>query len=336
MAVTVEIVVSDIRTTAAVYDRIKVFRAPEIDGTYVEITASGTRIPIEVGRSIYLYLDPAGEPTDYYKVSFLNVASGAESDLSNAISGASDPSFDVISVAELKDVFLFGLDIKDSKGNEPSDTFYEFYIRAAVGYLERMLDIPLRTLTVINEKADFYVDDYNRHIFLRTLNFPIISVEEIRLVLPTEQKVITYMDEWVYDDKPSGQIMIIPGTGGAQAIILGLSTSFLPIVYGTHSFIPDVFRIDYTAGFEKIPPELKDLVGMLASIGPLSIFGDIIFGPGVAGNSVTLDSLMTNVRTTKDRGQGAFASRIDAYRREVSQRIKDLRRQYKGARFVVV
>jgi len=322
---------------AAYFDRIMVFRSP--DGiAFTEATGPGTRLPINAQQFVYEYVDPLSTPaTTFYRVQYLNTATGAISVPSEVIQAAGDPALNVLTVAELKNNYLFGFDLTDESGNPMPDSFFEYYIKAAVSYVERRIDIPLRPQVILSELHDFVVQEYNKYIYLQLLNVPVISVQAVRLVLPTNNTVITYDPTWLFLTPYSGQLMIIPGSGSSVALALGLSTLWLPLTQGLHRFVPDVFQVDYTAGFATghIPPELKDLVGKLASFGPLAILGDIIFGPGLAGNSISLDALMTNVKTTKDGNTGAFGGRIRRYREDIEEQFKELRRFYKGIRFTV-
>ena len=93
----------------------------------------------------------------------------------------------------------------------------------------------------------------------------------------------------------------------------------LKLIYGNNRYIPDVFRIDYTAGFgkntdplavspaqpklDKIPGIIKDVVGKLAAAGPLNIAGDLLGGAGIASQSIGIDGLsQSSNRTQKQLG----------------------------------
>lgn len=338
MPVTLNIAVPDIATVLTIYDRIRVYRAPAIDGVYAEITAVGTRIPLVSGQTSYTYVDSAGTSTNYYRVSYSNSVNGLESAQSGSIQGDGDPALDVLTVEELKQNFLFGLELMDENGNEMPDSFFEFYIKSAVAYVEQQLDLAITQRTVLNERHDFHKRDYDQYLLFQLLNKPVSSVERVAMVLPTNQNIITYDPTWYNLVGEAGQLQILPGTNSTSVVALGLSGMWWPMTQGITSFLPLVFYVDYTTGFPpgQVPFNIKEVVGMLAAMGPLAVLGDILFGPGLAGNSVSLDVLMTNVKTTKDSGNSAFSARLRQYRSDSRERLRELRRYYQGVRFTVV
>lgn len=322
------------RDVLVFFDRIRVYRSATIDGPYLEITAPGTRIPIVAGQSTYLFYDSGGTPTDYYVVDYFNSTTGAASPQSSPQQALGDTVLDVLSVDELKENYLFGLPLEDDNGNQMPDSFFEFYIRSAVAYAERRLNTRLSQTIITDERHDFVRQDYNKYIWLQLKNKPLISVQQVRLVLPTNQQVISYPIEWTQPDYDAATIQIVPGSGSTAAVALGLSALWAPIINGLTDFLPDVFRVDYTCGFVTVPHDIKDLIGKLSSLGPLAVIGDLLFGPGVAGQSMSLDALMTNTRTTKDGQSSAFGARLRQYRTEINEMMREIRRDLQGIRMV--
>jgi len=200
------------------------------------------------------------------------------------------------------------------------------------------LDIPLRPKRIDAEKHDFYKEDYDKYIHLETDIFPVIDVEEIKLVLPGNQVVQNFSRDWIHVQNESGQIQIVPGTGTAGTILLGASGAWIPYIYGTNRFIPDAFWIKYTAGFEsgKLPYLLKDVVGKVASYGPLFQAGELLLGAGIVSSNVGIDGLSQSVGTMASPSGGAYSSRIKAYQEEVKDIIPELIRYYKGIRLRIV
>lgn len=319
------------------FDRIRVYRSATIDGTFTEITSPGTRIPIDPSISNYEYVDLTGSSTDFYKIDYLDVKTGRTIPMSEAQQATGDSALDVLSVEELKQNFLFGLPLEDNDGNEMPDSFFEFWIKSAVTAAERRLDIPLRRLVITDEPYDFIKQDYNKFIRIQLDRKPVISVEQVRMVLPTDQNVITYDPAWIRLDPKQGLIQIVPGSGSMTSVALGLSAMWAPLVNGLTNYLPDIFRVDYTAGYAPgtVPYDIKEVVGKIASVGPLTILGDLLFGPGIAGASVSLDALMTNTKTTKDADSSAFAARIKQYRAEIREEIREIRRNIQGIRMAV-
>jgi len=215
---------------------------------------------------------------------------------------------------------------------------FEHYIKTAVSWVEQRLYLPLRPKRIDVEKHDFIREDYDKYIWLETDLFPVIDVEEIKLVLPGNQVVQNFTREWIHVTKESGQIQIVPGTGSAGTILLGASGAWIPFIYGINRLIPDAFWIKYTAGFEsgKIPYLLKDMVGKVASYGPLFLAGELLLGAGIVSSNVGIDGLSQSVGTMASPSGGAYSSRIKAYQEEVKEAIPELIRYYKGLRLRVL
>jgi hypothetical protein len=333
------IVVVSLDEVMSYFDRIKVYRSTGgINGTYTEITTAMTRPVLEAGKTVYEYVDESGNEGYYYRSSYYNATTLLESSQSEAMQGEGDSALDVISVEELKDNYLFGLDMTDEAGNAFPDTMFQHYIKAAVSWVEQRLDLPLRPQVIEEEKHDFVREDYDKYIWLETDLFPVISVSEIKLVLPGNQVVQTFNSDWIHVNKDAGQIQIVPGTGTAGTILLGASGAWIPFIYGTNRMIPDAFWITYLAGFEtgKVPYLLKDLVGKVASYGPLFLAGELLLGAGIVSSNVGIDGLSQSVGTMASPSGGAYSSRIKEYKEEVKEAIPELIRYYKGLRLRIL
>lgn len=243
----------------------------------------------------------------------------------------------VISVDAFKENYLFGLPLYDGNGREYPDSFFQFYIDSAVAQVERKLDIKLTPTVIVDEKHAFYRQDYNKFIYVQLFVKPLASVQEVRMVLPTETRIITFSNQWVRPDFDSATLEVVPGTGSITAVALGLSSLWAPIINGMMDYVPDIIRVDYTAGYPQgqVPNDIEELVGKIAALGPLAIIGDLLLGPGITGTTVTLDALMTNVRSTKESGQSAFSGRLRQYREDIRNELKEIRRSIQGLRMVM-
>lgn len=320
------------------YDRIKVYRSTTgISGTYSEVTTASTRPVLEAATSVYQWFDTAGAETYYYKSAFYHSVSGLESSASDPALGEGSAAFDVLSVDELKSIWLYGLDLTDDAGNPFPDTMYEHYIKYAVKWLEHRLDIKLSSTVIEDEKHHFYREDYRQYMFFETKESPVISVEEVRLVLPGNVVAQTFPDDWIHLDADAGQIQIVPGQGSVGTTLLGSTGAWLPWLAGMQRFIPDAFRIDYTAGLAApVPSDIKECVGMLASFGPLNTAGDLIAGAGIANVSLSIDGLSQSIGTTSSATNSGYGSRILQYQRSLKDLLPTLESYYKGIKFAVI
>lgn len=328
----ISIVVADLDNVRTLFDRLKVHRSTTgMNGVYTELTTGATRIALEAGKTIYDFEDTAGASSYFYRISYFNSTSALESSLSDPQQGEQDAALSVLSVEELKTNFLFGVDTSDDQGTQFPNSMYEFYIKSAVSFLETKLDVPIRPKTIVDELHDYYHGDYRQHMALFLDQYPVISIESVRLQLPgASEPNITYPASWISVQKDNGHVHIIPGSGGLQAMGFGYSMM-------NRDFIPDCFRVSYTAGFElgKCPDMIRELVGKIASYGPLNVAGDLVGGAGLAGSSLSIDGLSQSITTTNSSTNAGFGARLLMYRKEVKDQLEVAQRYYKGLRLSV-
>lgn len=334
--INLKIVVSNVEAVLAQFNRIKVYRSTTgVNGPYTELTDAGTRLVIESNKLVYNYTDTAGDEAYFYRSSYFNSVSALESSLSDPQQGEADPALSILSVDELKTNYLFGLDLTDDAGNPYPDSLFEFYIKSAVSWLELRLDILLRPTRILDERHDFYREDYSKYLWLETDHFPIVSVEAVRLVLPGQGTVQDFPQDWFQVEPEAGQVQLMPGLGSVGTVLLGATGSILPLFYASSKFIPGALRIDYTAGYAKTPPYLVDLVGKIASYGPLNIAGDLLVGAGIASVSLGIDGLSQSINTTSSATNSGYGARLVQYQKEVKDWIPQIEKRLKGMRMRV-
>jgi hypothetical protein len=351
--ITTTVVVEDITTTMLTYDQIQIHRSTDGEGgTYVEITNAQTRPVLAAGQTVYDHIDADGSPTYWYKYRYYNSSTLATGAFSDAAIGEKDAALDILSVAELKTNYLFGLDLTNDAGVPYPDSLFAFFIKNAVSWLEHKLAIKIKRTDYEEERHDFYSDDYDSYIFIKLNHHPVISVQEATLVLPGEQTVMTFDQDWIHVQRESGQVQMVPGVGSAGSILLGAGGAWLPFIYGSHRFVPDAFRVTYTAGFgrrtistaagqadpdlDTTPDIIVELIGKIASFGPLNIAGDLLGGAGIASQSIGLDGLSTSFSTTSSATNAGYGARILAYQREIKDQVPTLMRYYRGLGLSVV
>lgn len=366
----IEIVIPDIAAQiAAGFDRIQVHRSTSgVSGVYAEITSEDTsecpetRIPLQAGKTTYVYEDEEGSTKYYYKFRLFNTSTLATGAFSTPAPGAQDPVFDILSIEELKTNYLFGIDLTNDAGEEYPDSLYAHYIKSALSRLEHRIHITIVPTVIEEERHDFYREDYDHYIWMKLLRTPVISIEEVKLVLPGEQVVQVFSKDWIHIQRPSGQLQLLPGTGTQGSILLGAAGAFMPFIYGNNRFIPDAFRVKYTAGFgpppegsygftpgsepesvsrpdpeyDTVPAMIKDVIGKMASFGPLNIAGDLLGGAGIASQSIGIDGLSQSFNTTSSATNAGYGARLVQYSKELKEDIPRLERYYEGIRMVVV
>lgn len=335
--IVVTVVIDDIANVLRFFDRVKIERSTTVEaGPYAEISTAATRIPLLPKKRIYEFVDPAGEPTYYYRTVYYNSSSGLDGPISDPALGEGDPALNLLTPQELKDFYLFGIDLTNDAGEPYPDTLFRHYIRSAVDRAEKALDINLVRRQHV-EQYDFYRQDWRSFIKIELDEIPIISVDEVQLVLPSNQPVLTFDPSWVRVHQPSGMLNIVPGSGSIALISLGNAGAWLPFL-GRADFLPEVFHITHTAGFPngRVPPVLKDLVGKYASFGPLNIAGDLIAGAGIAAQSLSIDGLSQSISTTSSATNAGYGARILQYEKEIKSILPQLKNYFHPISMVVV
>lgn len=338
----VPLFVADPGGILANFDQIQVHRSQWKTGPFTEITTATpptkktSRLLLSADERDYEYIDECGDSTYFYKARFFNSNTLAVSSFTEPVQGEADSALDILSIEDLQTNFLFGVDLTKDDGQVYPDSMLQFYIKSAVSWLEMRLDIPIRP-ALFHEEHDYFRRDYEKYIFIKTDKRPIIEVQKVSLVLPTQQVVQTFDNSWLHVQKDMGMINVVPGAGTAGTILLGAAGGFLPLFYSGNNFIPHVFHVDYRAGFEsgKVPPILYEVIGKIASLGPLNIAGDLIAGAGIAAQSLSVDGLSQSISTTASATNAGYGARIIQYQKDVKAQIPVLRSYFHGITMTV-
>lgn len=349
---------------AAGYDSIQIHRSTNgSGGVYAELTKATTRIPLVAGQTTYIYTDAEGSAFYWYKFRLYNGTTHAVTGFSDPQPGEPDPALSILTVDELKTLYLFGLDLTDDQGNPYPDSIFVHNIKSAVSWIEDKLDIPLIPVVIEEEKHDFFAEDWTKYMMLKLTRHPVISVESVRMVMPGNQEVHNFSKDWLSLQRFEGHLNVVPGPAGSGTLAVGFNHWFFPWMHrSVNKWIPDVFRVAYTAGFgtpvegswgftpgsepasvshpdpelDRLPTDLKELVGKVASFGPLNIAGDLLGGAGIASQSISLDGLSQNFNTTSSSTSAGFGARLIQYRQEIKDWIPTLRRRYHGPNIISV
>jgi hypothetical protein len=316
------------------YDVIRIYRTVDgIDGTYNLLDT----VTLQQGVELYLFDDTTGDPDYWYKTSYYNSSTTLESSLSDPTKGEMfDLNATILSIQQLKDIYLFGLDLTDDGGNAYPDIMFEWSIAFAIDWLEKELDIKIKPTVLLDERYDYFRADYVNWVTLKLRNSPIISVETVRVVWPSGQEVIVFDDDWIHPRLDAGQINIIPTAGTLSQVMFTAGGSFLPLLASGRDWIPDLFSVDYTAGFAdgELPMDLRELIGKKAAFGPLNIAGDLLGGAGIASQSIGIDGLSQSFNTTSSATNAGYGARLLQYTNEIKEQLPTLRRYYKGIRLL--
>jgi len=283
------------------YDQVKVYRSTTgVTGTYSEITTADTRIKLLAGQALYTFHDAAGDRTYWYKTAYFNSGDSSESSQSDPTLGDdAEVLTGILTIQELKDTFLYGLDLTDDRGNEYPDIMFEFGIRAAIQWVEKQLDLFIRPTSRV-ERHDFNLRDYQEWMFIQLDKYPAISCEKVEIIWPSSSEKISFPTEWISLQADLGQINLVPTHGTLAQALMVLSGAWLPALIGGMSFIPNAVSVEYTAGFPfgALPYDIKEMIGMRATNPILNTAGDLIAGAGIANYSISMDGISQTIGTT--------------------------------------
>jgi len=242
----------------------------------------------------------------------------------------------LITVDQMKERYLFGIDLTDEKGNPIPDSVFQHHINAAVSYWEHELDIIISE-TEFEEEYDYRAVDYVNFNFIQLKKRPLISVLDIRAKFPNSQDLVVFPKDWFVVEKESAQVQLSPVEGSFSGLIITQGGSYVPLIYGTRDHWPHLFKIKYKAGFchDKIPVIINEMIGMQAAIRAFDILGDITLGPGVTGETVSLDGASTSKQLAASAMYSVYSARIDSYRKSLKEYQKSVKKFYTGVASVV-
>lgn len=184
-----------------------------------------------------------------------------------------------ISIEELKNDYLFGIDLSDAEGNPLPDSLFAHYLNAAIEYFQNLLDITISELEMLGERHDYIRNDYQNWGYMQLSHNPVKEVKGVRLMYGNRPSVDIPLD-WVQLNKLTGQITLFPAAGSASSLIIG-QTGMLFGFQSYWDYAPELWEVDYVAGIDpndkSMPLSLlKEAIFKRASCGALSVYGDLI------------------------------------------------------------
>lgn len=314
------------------FDILKVERATSVDGPWTELDS----VDLVPGLTTYSFTDTlaTGEtPAEsFYRARYEQSGESLDkSQWTDAMAGAARDEALLLTIDELKQIYLFGVRLTDDKGEPFPPRMFEHYIAAAVGWLERELCMHLTPQNIENEIHDHFGQDYAAWGWLQLNEYPVSAVTRVAFQYPSSGEATEYdLDSVVLQDGgAAGQIQIVPGAGIAGSTVM--SGSLLPLFNGSNSRVPGIWRVDYRVGFEvgTLPADIKHLIAMRAAIGILGIAGDLIVGAGIASFSVSTPGISQSVSTTSSATMGGYGSSITEYNAEIKGLLPSVKRYYR-------
>lgn len=235
----------------------------------------------------------------------------------------------------LREFYLFGIPLEDMYGNAMKEGMLDHYIRSAVQQTQRMLQINIEPVEIVEEVHDYYAGDFTNWSFLQLHKRPIMRVNMLAMFFG-DRKMFNIPLDWVRSHSLSGQIQLFPASGSSGSLVLTQGGSFMPLMVGMYSNAPGVWRASYTAGMEDVPEDLVEYIMKRASIGILQVWGDLIIGAGIANQTISLDGLSQSIGTTQSPQFSGAGARIKSYQDDMKDLEKRLKDTYLGINLGVI
>lgn len=250
-----------------------------------------------------------------------------------------------MSASDLKEIYFFGVEIKDNAGNDLPDSTIEFYIKQKQKEVENLLKIKFQC-ELIDDNCSYYRDDYRGGLPIIHTRYPVNKPLSLTGFYKNVEQ-INYPENWLSSHSNSDgyymkRVSIVPTSGSAvgtsqDVILTGVTTSYYGSL-GHYNTLPDYWATQYVTGFnsENYPWDLVGMVGMMAAIPVFAIAGDLILGAGIASQSLGIDGLSQSVSSTSSATSAGYGSRIIEYRKAIDETMKKMKNIYKGLTFTTL
>lgn len=258
----------------------------------------------------------------------------------------------LVTVAQLKATWLFGVKIRDKEtGEDMSEDSYQNAIDTAVSLLEHYLDISISPVRNYKEYKDYNQNEYYDWGYMQLNNFPLESVNSIKLVYfrndngeVDQTQTIEIPKNWIRVDAMDGIVRLVPNGKFPANLQVG-NGGFYPELFSVQK-VPHAWEVDYNYGFcsGQVPVLMNQAISMIASIIMLITAGHLILGAGIAGTSISLDGLSQSIQTTQSAENSGFSSTIKDISEKLYGKTKDdpfailriLNNYYKGATMTIL
>lgn len=227
--------------------------------------------------------------------------------------------------------YLVDLPIRGLGGGKMTRDAIEEKIKKHTAQLEYLLDIKIPKQAV-KEEHDYNAEEFACWGFLKC-NYLVSSVNSLKGKFNSVEQ-IDFPDDWLTikskQDSSARNIHIVPYSGS----ITYTSGQALFAYFKNLDYIPNYWHVCYITGFDRVPKDLMEMVGKLASISVCTVLSDVAFGAGIASMSVGIDGLSQSIGTSQSAQYSLYGSRIFQLANEMKREdIPRAKARWKGMNF---
>lgn len=243
-----------------------------------------------------------------------------------------------ISKATLLSDYLFGCDLTNDDGTPYPDSLFTTAIKQALAFMERHLDIDIAARDYVGARAerhDYDALEWAQYATFKLDRRPVREIVSVKALYPGSDAPIEFPAAWVQLTIPeAGRFELVPAVG-TLAFYLGQQ---IPLVRAAsrQRIFPGLIHVEYRAGFDAVPDDIKHLLSLRASFNVLNPAGDLIAGAGIASKSVSIGGLSQSISTTASATNAGYGSRLIQYEKELKAMIPRIRAYYHGVSLFVV
>lgn len=249
----------------------------------------------------------------------------------------------LITVKELKQTYLYGLEFKDNNGVDLPKESFQTYINNGISMIEHYLDISISRQNT-QENMDYMLNQYADWGYMTVDNYPVLCINKVEQIYfrdeDGEPDVLQEIPgNWIRIQEHDGIMRLIPNARFPASLQIGQTGNYFPEILRTE-LVPHLWRIDYDYGFDdgKIPVLINQAIAYAAAIQALTVGGNLVLGAGIAGSSISIDGLSQSIQTTQSAENSAFSATIKDYGGKLFGETKDdpfailkmLKNYYKG------
>ena len=248
--------------------------------------------------------------------------------------------------------YMFGLKIVDpDTKQELDDSVYEHLIDTKIPYAEQQLGIAILPRIIANERHDYYANDFMHYNYIQTYERPILQVNSVEMMY-NNQRLEKFPTSWLKVYTRTGEIEVNPAVivgdssvmNGGDAYMNGTQAISSAPLWGlpgiaSTDVVPQALQYTYVAGMLpptrrgitrdwEVPLDLVQLIAKYVLRELLEIWGDLIIGAGIAGESLSVDGISESTTTTQSAMYTGGAARIKLIDDTIASLEQGLRNRY--------